>query len=61
MTYVQDSRRLLINLCKSNQAENLDLNQIAASIPGFSGADLANLVNEATLVATLGKGKWKQR
>jgi cell division protease FtsH len=30
----------------------LDLEAIAALTPGFTGADLANLVNEATLVAT---------
>ena len=30
----------------------LQLEEVAALTPGFSGADLANLVNEATLVAT---------
>jgi len=30
----------------------LKLDEVAALTPGFSGADLANLVNEATLVAT---------
>ena len=30
----------------------LQLEDVAALTPGFSGADLANLVNEATLVAT---------
>jgi cell division protease FtsH len=33
-------------------ADELDLEQVAALTPGFSGADLANLVNEAALVAT---------
>lgn len=32
--------------------DDLDLEQVAALTPGFTGADLANLVNEAALVAT---------
>jgi cell division protease FtsH len=32
--------------------KELDLEQVAALTPGFTGADLANLVNEAALVAT---------
>ena len=37
-------------------AENLDLEILARGTPGFSGADLANLVNEAALYAA-GQGK----
>ena len=33
-------------------ATSLDLDQVAALTPGFTGADLATLVNEAALVAT---------
>ncbi|MDE3127791.1 MAG: ATP-dependent zinc metalloprotease FtsH [Gemmatimonadota bacterium] len=33
-------------------APDLDLDHVAALTPGFTGADLANLVNEAALVAT---------
>ena len=37
---------------KKIKAGDLDLDGIAALTPGFSGADLANLVNEAALQAT---------
>ncbi|MEO1138968.1 MAG: ATP-dependent zinc metalloprotease FtsH [Pseudomonadota bacterium] len=33
-------------------AEDVDLDEVAAITPGFTGADLANLVNEAAIVAT---------
>ena len=42
---------LLVHLRKIPQAPNVDARQIARGTPGFSGADLANLVNEAALLA----------
>jgi cell division protease FtsH len=43
---------LEVHIKKIRLAEGVALEQIAALTPGFSGADLANLVNEAALVAT---------
>ncbi len=43
---------LQVHAKKIAVAPGLDLDQIAALTPGFSGADLANLVNEAALQAT---------
>jgi cell division protease FtsH len=43
---------LRVHVKKVALAPNVDLDQIAALTPGFSGADLANLVNEAALQAT---------
>lgn len=43
---------LKVHIKKIKVAENLELEQVAALTPGFTGADLANLVNEAALVAT---------
>jgi cell division protease FtsH len=43
---------LNIYLKKVTQASDVDAEKIAALTPGFSGADLANLVNEAALLAT---------
>ena len=43
---------LRVHLKKIHIAPGLDIEAIAALTPGFTGADLANLVNEAALVAT---------
>jgi len=43
---------LRVHLKKVELAPDTDSDQIAALTPGFSGADLANLVNEAALLAT---------
>ena len=43
---------LKVHIKKVKAAPTIDLEQIAAITPGFSGADLANLVNEAALSAT---------
>ncbi len=43
---------LKVHIRKAKLAHDVDIEQIAALTPGFSGADLANLVNEAALVAT---------
>ena len=43
---------LAVHMKKAKLAANVNPEQIAALTPGFTGADLANLVNEATLLAT---------
>ena len=43
---------LKVHVAKVQLAPNVDLDQIAGLTPGFTGADLANLVNEAAIVAT---------
>ncbi len=43
---------LNVHLRKARLAPGVDPEQIAALTPGFTGADIANLVNEATLLAT---------
>jgi cell division protease FtsH len=47
---------LKVHLKKIKVAEDVDVDAIAALTPGFTGADLANLVNEAALVATRRSG-----
>src|SRR3989454_8069397 len=43
---------LRVHAKKIKLAPGVELEQVAALTPGFSGADLANLVNEAALLAT---------
>ncbi len=43
---------LSVHARKVTLAPDVELEQVAALTPGFTGADLANLVNEAALVAT---------
>jgi len=45
---------LRVHTRKVPLAEGVDLRSIARGTPGFSGADLANLVNEAALIAARG-------
>jgi cell division protease FtsH len=46
-----------VHLKKARLATDVNPEQIAALTPGFTGADLANLVNEATLLATRRKAE----
>jgi len=43
---------LEVHLRRVKVAADVDVEQVASLTPGFTGADLANLVNEAALVAT---------
>jgi len=52
---------LRLHGAKITFAEDADLTQIARGTPGFSGADLANLLNEAALMATRKKLKGVDR
>jgi cell division protease FtsH len=48
---------LKVHVAKVRLAPGVDLDQIAGLTPGFTGADLANLVNEAAIVATRRNGE----
>jgi cell division protease FtsH len=48
---------LAVHAKKVRLAPEVDLDQVAAITVGFAGADLANLVNEAALVATRRNGE----
>jgi cell division protease FtsH len=43
---------LRVHMRKATLAPDVDADKVAALTPGFTGADLANLVNEAALLAT---------
>jgi cell division protease FtsH len=43
---------LKVHIKKITVAADFDINDVAGLTPGFTGADLANLVNEAAIVAT---------
>ncbi len=47
---------LHVHMKKAKLDVDVDAEKVAALTPGFTGADLANLVNEATLLATRRKG-----
>ena len=47
---------LKVHVKQVKLGENVELKEVAAISPGFAGADLANLVNEAALLAAR-KGK----
>src|SRR5215217_8104351 len=47
---------LEVHLRKVTLAPDVDAQKVAALTPGFTGADLENLVNEATLLATRRRG-----
>ena len=48
---------LKVHVAKVRLAPGVDLDQIAGLTTGFTGADLANLVNEAAIVATRRNGE----
>ncbi len=55
----QQHREQILEIHAKNKkiSEDIDLDEIARSTPGFSGADLSNLLNEAALIAARHKRK----
>lgn len=55
----QEHREDILKIHAKNKkmSEDIDLEEIARSTPGFSGADLRNLLNEAALIAARKKSK----
>ena len=56
-TFPEREAILKVHTKKVKAVKKLNLQKIAKMTPGFSGADLANLVNEATIYATKQKQK----
>lgn len=54
-----NGRRAILNLYAADKplADNIDLDVVARQTPGFTGADLANLLNEAAILAARNKKK----
>src|SRR3989442_1613350 len=52
-----NGRRAILNLYAAHKplAEDIDLDVVARQTPGFTGADLANLLNEAAILAARNK------
>src|SRR5438309_3096068 len=52
-----NGRRAILSLYAAHKplAENIDLDLVARQTPGFTGADLANLLNEAAILAARNK------
>src|SRR5207248_10961605 len=48
---------LQVHARKIRMSSEVDLETVASLTPGFTGADLANLVNEAALLATRRRGE----
>src|SRR5690625_1598114 len=53
----RESRLMILRIHARSKRlkDDVDLERVARATPGFSGADLENLLNEAALLATLGK------
>jgi len=47
---------LKVHIRKVSLADDVEIDQLAALTPGFTGADIANLVNEAAILATRRQG-----
>ncbi len=59
----QNERRAIFDVHLKNikLAKDFDRDFLAKQTPGFSGADIANVCNEAALIAARGNKKWVER